>query len=84
MALKPCIVCGVPSAGSRCPAHTYRNGSTRAWRTTRAKILTRDQHRCGLCGQPGDEVDHIVRLADGGSDAASNTRTLCHDCHAAR
>ncbi len=84
MALKPCLECGVPSAGSRCSAHTYRNGSTRSWRTTRAKILERDEHRCQQCGRPGDEVDHITPLVDGGSDRETNLRTLCHDCHAAR
>jgi len=84
MALKPCIDCGRPSTGSRCPEHTIRNGSTRAWRTTRAAILARDGHACVLCGQPGREVDHVVPVSAGGGDEPSNTRTLCRDCHARR
>ena len=39
IALKPCIGCGVPSSGSRCPVHTYRNGSTRSWHNVRAGVL---------------------------------------------
>jgi len=84
MALKPCITCGLPSHGSRCPAHTPRNGSTRAWRSLRAQILARDRHRCTLCGAPATEVDHIVRVIDGGTDHPSNLRALCRDCHAQR
>ena len=83
MALKPCITCGTPSRGSRCPAHTLRNGSTRAWRTLRAEILYRDAYRCALCPRAASEVDHIVPIAEGGTDDPSNLRSLCHDCHAA-
>jgi len=83
MALKPCTVCGRPSHGSHCPAHA-RNGSTRAWRSLRAQILARDRHRCRLCGDPATEVDHIVRVIDGGTDHPSNLRALCRDCHAQR
>jgi len=81
MTLRPCITCGTPSRGSRCPAHKIRNGSTRSWRSIRAGILARDQHRCQLCGQPAAEVDHITPLAYGGSDHPANLRSLCHDCH---
>lgn len=84
MALKPCLTCGRPSSGSRCAAHTLRNGSTRSWRRTRALILARDAHRCALCGQPATEVDHITPVAHGGTDQPWNLRSLCHDCHASR
>jgi 5-methylcytosine-specific restriction enzyme A len=41
---------------------------------------------CVLCAERGrvaeaTELDHIVRLEDGGSDDASNRQGLCHDCH---
>jgi 5-methylcytosine-specific restriction protein A len=57
--------------------------TTRAWKTTRRRILERDHHICHLCGQPGaDTVDHITPLADGGTD---NERNLAaahdHPCH---
>jgi len=84
MALKPCTVCGRPTRGSRCPAHTLRNGSTRSWRRLRAIVLARDGHRCRVCGQPAAEVDHIIRVIDGGTDHPSNLRSLCREHHAAR
>ena len=68
----------------RCPAHKIRNGSTRSWRSIRAGILARDQHRGQLCGQPANEVDHVIPLAQGGSDVEGNLRALCHGCHVAR
>ncbi len=83
MALKPCIACGRPSQGSRCPAHA-RHGSTRSWRTIRAQILALHAYRCKMCGERATEVDHIVPVADGGTNHASNLRPLCHACHAAR
>lgn len=83
MALKPCIACGAPSRGSRCPEHT-RNGSTRSWRTLRAAILARDRYVCQLCGQPANEVDHIIRVVDGGQDHAGNLRALCRACNLKR
>ena len=82
--MKPCIECGRPSRGSRCPAHKIRNGSTRSWRSIRAGILARDGHRCQLCGRPANEVDHIIPLADGGSDVEGNLRALCRACNLAR
>ncbi len=68
MTLRPCITCGTPSRGSRCPAHKIRNGSTRSWRSIRAGILARDGHRCQLCGGPASEVDHILPVSEGGTD----------------
>ena len=84
MALKPCITCGRPSEGSRCPAHTLRNGSTRSWRRLRAQILRLDAYRCRMCGETASEVDHIIRVADGGTDHPSNLRSLCAAHHAER
>lgn len=83
MALKPCIACGTLSTGSRCPAHA-RHGSTRSWRKIRAQILALDAYTCRMCGGTATEVDHIMRVIDGGTDHPSNLRSLCHDCHAGR
>lgn len=77
MALKPCLTCGRPSSGSRCPAHALRNGSTRAWRRLRTEILLRDGSRCQVCGRPAAEVDHITPLVDGGTDHPANLRAVC-------
>lgn len=59
----------------------------RAWQDIRRRILTRD---CGLCqeckrqGRVGlaDEVDHVIELQDGGTDADANLEALCHEHHA--
>jgi 5-methylcytosine-specific restriction protein A len=59
-----------------------------AWMATRERILRRDHGvcQCDECqAQPAPliahEVDHIVELADGGSDADSNLRAINHECH---
>jgi 5-methylcytosine-specific restriction protein A len=84
MALKPCISCGTPSRGSRCPTHEIRNGSTRQWRSTRAAILARDHWQCQICGHRAEHVDHILPLAHGGTDAPSNLRATCTGCNLSR
>ncbi len=47
---------------------------------TRKTVLERDGGRCGLCGQPGTEIDHIA----GSSSVLSNLQLLCHECHTAK
>lgn len=43
-----------------------RNGSTRAWRAVRARVLARSTV-CHLCGRPGSTtVDHLNPYALGG------------------
>jgi 5-methylcytosine-specific restriction endonuclease McrA len=44
-------------------------------------IRERDHRTCALCGADGNEVDHIVEVADGGTNLPSNLQTLCHNCH---
>jgi 5-methylcytosine-specific restriction endonuclease McrA len=73
----------------RCPACTpRRNGSTRAWRRTRALVLERDSHRCTMvvagvrCPTThGLDVHHVIERAAGGSDHPSNLVTLCRQHH---
>lgn len=65
-----------------------RNGSTRAWRVVRARVLARDERRCRLRG-PGctgraDTVDHIVPVSRGGSDRMENLRAACGHCNYSR
>jgi hypothetical protein len=77
MALKPCLVCGRPSQGSRCARHTIRNGSSRAWRGLRAEIMLRDGRQCVSCGaMSGLEVHHIVPLAEGGRNVPTTSKPL--------
>lgn len=57
----------------------------------RQRVLERDGYACVLCGRGPDrkkriwlEVDHVVSLADGGSNADDNLRTLDNECHRVR
>jgi 5-methylcytosine-specific restriction protein A len=59
-----------------------------AWMATRDRILRRDNGlcQCAECKAAGrvlvaHEVDHIVELADGGSDADINLQAINIDCH---
>jgi len=47
---------------------------------TRNEVIERDASRCVLCGQPGNEIDHIA----GNSSKLDNLQLLCHDCHTAK
>jgi 5-methylcytosine-specific restriction protein A len=59
-----------------------------AWMAQRARILRRDNGlcRCDECkARPAPliahEVDHIIELADGGSDDDRNLQSLNRECH---
>lgn len=56
--------------------------STKAWKTLRAFHL-KGHPACKLCGLPGDMVDHIHPIQEGGEALnESNLQTLCNKCHA--
>lgn len=63
------------------------------WKELRYKVLVRDGFTCNSCRIGKDEakerglfleVDHIIRLADGGNNSMLNLQTLCSNCHKAR
>ena len=58
-------------------------GST--WMKARDRIALARGYRCAVCGrvwQPRlDQVDHIIELADGGTNDDSNLQLLCNECH---
>lgn len=65
-----------------------RRGYDATWRMIRLAHLRREP-LCRFCAARGlvtaaSEVDHIVALADGGTHAASNLRSLCKPCHSRR
>ena len=62
--------------------HHDRGGQKR-WLALRRWCLDRDGWRCRKCGKAGVlEVDHIVRLEDGGERFdPKNCQTLCRGCH---
>lgn len=89
-ALRPCIVCGTPAPGSRCPLHAtgWSSVDSRAsasygseWRRLRRTVLSEEPF-CRGCGGEATDVDHILNRARGGSDERSNLQPLCHPCHA--
>lgn len=63
-----------------------------SWPNMRAYVMARDGAKCARCGtttpstsanhrfDPWD-VDHIVRVVDGGTDDPANLRLLCLPCH---
>ena len=64
---------------SPCPVHAHKY--TGSWKTTRARILDRDHHRCVMCGAPcphpkHHHVDHISHTIPN-RDHPSNLRTTC-------
>ena len=46
-------------------------------------VFKRDKYRCRMCGATGVEieVDHIVPVHQGGSDALDNLQTMCLRCN---
>ncbi|MBX3402933.1 MAG: HNH endonuclease [Phycisphaeraceae bacterium] len=57
----------------------------------RWQVLERDGFACSICGacaksrhRAGLHVDHIVPVSRGGTNDASNLRTLCSDCNIGR
>ncbi len=50
----------------------------------RRRVLARDEFTCRECRHVSMDlvVDHVVPLADGGADDASNLQSLCVPCHA--
>ncbi len=59
------------------------------WMAMRESVLRRDKGLCLLCQAHGratqaDEVDHIVPLEQGGTDADANLQSVCRPCHRAK
>lgn len=60
----------------------WDNPSRGAPNRLRKKVLRRDGNRCVQCGSSERlEVDHILNVAQGGTNHPSNLQTLCVGCH---
>lgn len=61
------------------------NGTKRSVSETKKKfVASRQEWRCNDCGKQLPawfEVDHVVRLENGGSNHVDNLVALCRDCH---
>lgn len=78
------------------PLGTYAQQTRMAGRSLqslRLEVYRMDAGRCQLCGRSvelfgnydnGCNIDHIVPLSQGGTYAAGNIWTLCHECHDAK
>lgn len=67
----------------------HARGYGSAWDKTRLRILRRDGGICQPCRadgvvHAGNEVDHILPKASGGSDDDANLQTICKARHAAK
>lgn len=62
-------------------AHILAGGYPERTRTlspdVRSAVKARDSSVCQICGQPGEEIDHI----SGSSNELTNLRLLCSECH---
>lgn len=70
-------------------ASTMERPRGRAWMATRERVAKRHDYRCARCGavwvSSRDHIDHIVELADGGTNADDNLQPLCDvPCHKAK
>ena len=99
MTLRPCIVCGLPTAHGRCIAHDHCRrapsgvrgsvGMTHAWDRL-SKRARRMQPFCIDCGATTDlQCDHTpeawARRAAGQQDpTAGHSRSGCGDCNRKR
>ena len=73
------------TAGQPAPPASAIKSQGRGTLSVRKRFLVfeRDRYRCRICGRSGIEleVDHVVPVAQGGSDASDNLQTLCFDCN---
>ncbi|MGJ7533938.1 MULTISPECIES: HNH endonuclease [unclassified Variovorax] len=70
-------------------AGTVERQRGRAWMATRERVALAHGYRCAKCGATWvpsrDHIDHIVELADGGTNDDSNLQPLCDvPCHKAK
>ena len=49
---------------------------TYKYKQMRQAILKRDDHTCAYCGQPGNQIDHIIPISSGKTE--DEVIKLCH------
>ncbi len=54
------------------------------WEELRELVFQRDNRTCVNCGEPAEQVDHIVPLSSGGTNKPSNLVSLCVQCHVSK
>ena len=68
------------------PCHTDRARAWTLWKRRHPDEVRwlRDNRFCGECGEPADQIDHIIPRVAGGPDKLSNLRPLCGRCNASK
>lgn len=62
--------------------HTRAQGErNRLPESTRTRIFEYDDWQCRYCGEPADEIDHIIPWAYGGGDEDENLVAACRICN---
>jgi 5-methylcytosine-specific restriction endonuclease McrA len=61
-----------------------RGGTNAAWRAARARAYAVYGNACLKCGNLATDIDHIVEVANGGTDDIENLQPLCNACHKAK
>jgi 5-methylcytosine-specific restriction protein A len=77
-----------PQPWERPKRHQDKRKRGRAGQRDRKQVLAEEPF-CRLCLEQGlyvatDVIDHIVNLAEGGSDDRENKQGLCNPCHDAK
>jgi hypothetical protein len=54
------------------------------WKRQRLTVLARDCYECAYCGEPANEVDHVISRKDGGTDDLDNLVAACRRCNLAK
>jgi 5-methylcytosine-specific restriction endonuclease McrA len=94
VSLRPCLVCGTPSHGPRCPAHTIggfarfdrsrQNAYRGTWPAIRKQVLE-EEPICRICrAAPSVEADDILPVRLGGQSTRANARGVCRRCNLRR
>ncbi len=73
-----CPVCTIPLM--------EREGRIRPPKGVREEVFRRDGYTCQMCGASKDdgaklELDHIIPVAQGGTNDLNNLQTLCRECN---
>jgi len=100
MTLRPCLDCGVPTRGSRCPDCRRRyqrqydatrpaaDGvySTAAWQRLRRRVLEEEAYTCHYCHRLASVADHVIplRLRPDLGLERSNLVASCRSCNRRR
>jgi 5-methylcytosine-specific restriction endonuclease McrA len=72
---------------TRCNRHKINTWQTSTWTRPpgwariRQSVLHRDRHTCVYCGNPADQVDHVLPVSQGGSNKRDNLVASCKRCN---